>query len=95
MVESRNIVEGFENYVPLLLNNVMANKSLQRDAKLSAVTAIGDTFLITKEKFLPFLEETLKFFNSAAEQCVDVNVADYDLIEYITKLQGALIESYT
>ncbi len=95
MVESQNIIEGFENYVPLLLNNVMGNKALQRDAKLGAVTAIGDTFLITKDKFMPFLDETLKYFNSAAEQCIDVNVADYDLIEYITKLQGALIESYT
>lgn len=95
MVESHNITEGFENYVPLLLNNVMANRTLQRDAKLSAVTAIGDTFLITKEKFMPFLEETLKYFNSAAEQCVEVNLADYDLVEYIVKLQGALIESYT
>jgi len=94
MVESKNIIEGFKNYVPLLLN-IMTNRTLQRDAKLGAVTAIGDTYLVTKEKFMPFLEETLRYFSSAAEQCVDVNPADYDLLEYISKLQGALIESYT
>lgn len=95
MVESQNIIKGFEGYVPLLLNNVMANKTLHRDAKLGAVTAIGDTFLITKKLFTPFLDETLKFFASAADQCVNVNLQDYDLLEYISKLQGALIESYT
>jgi len=94
MVESQNIIEGFENYVPLLLN-IMTNKTLQREAKLGAVTAIGDTYLVTKEKFMPFLGDTLRYFSSAAEQCVDVNPADYDLIEYIGLLQGALIESYT
>lgn len=94
MVESQNIIAGFEEYVPLL-HNIMTNRSLQRDAKLGAVTAIGDTYLMTKEKFLPFLDDTLKLFSSAAEQCVDVNVNDDDLVEYVVRLQGALIESYT
>jgi len=94
MVESQSIIEGFQEYVPLLLH-IMTNKKLLRDAKLGAVTAIGDTYLITKDKFLPFLDETLKYFSSAAEQCVNINPADIDLIEYVAKLQGALIESYT
>lgn len=94
MVESQNIIKAFEEYVPLL-HGIMTNRRLQREAKLGAVTAIGDTFLMTKEKFLPFLEETLRLFSSAAEQCVDVNVNDDDLVEYVIKLQGALIESYT
>lgn len=67
MVESRKIVEGFKDYVPLL-HNIMTNRKLQRDAKLGAVTAIGDTYLMTKENFLPFMDNTLKLFSSAAEQ---------------------------
>jgi hypothetical protein len=94
MVESQSILEGFREYVPLL-QNIMTNRNLQREAKLGAVTAIGDTYLMTKDDFLPFLEDTLKLFSSAAEQCVDVNVNDDDLVEYVVKLQGALIESYT
>jgi importin subunit beta-1 len=94
MVESENIINAFEEYVPLL-HAIMVNRKIKRDAKLGAVTAIGDTYLVTKERFAPFLDETLKLFSSAAEQCVNVNPNDYDLIEYITKLQGALVESYT
>eukprot|EP00345_Euplotes_harpa_P001199 CAMPEP_0168325478 /NCGR_PEP_ID=MMETSP0213-20121227/4715_1 /TAXON_ID=151035 /ORGANISM="Euplotes harpa, Strain FSP1.4" /LENGTH=183 /DNA_ID=CAMNT_0008327977 /DNA_START=1959 /DNA_END=2507 /DNA_ORIENTATION=+ len=94
MVESQNIISAFKDYVPLL-HGIMINRNLQREAKLGAVTAIGDTYLITKDQFLPFLEDTLKLFSSAAEQCIDVNVNDFDLVEYIVKLQGALIESYT
>jgi importin subunit beta-1 len=88
------IINAFEEYVPLL-HAIMVNRKIKRDAKLGAVTAIGDTYLVTKERFAPFLDETLKLFSSAAEQCVNVNPNDYDLIEYITKLQGALVESYT
>jgi importin subunit beta-1 len=94
MVESKNIIEGFREYVPLL-HQIMTNKKLSRDAKLGAVTAIGDTFLMTKENYLPFLDETLSLFSSAAEKTVDVNQNDDDLVEYVIKLQGALIESYT
>lgn len=94
MVESQNIISGFHEYVPLLLQ-IMTNRSLQRDAKLGAVTAIGDTYLMTKEKFLPFLDNTLELFASAANQCIDVNTNDDDFMEYVVKLQGALIESYT
>lgn len=94
MVESQNIISGFQDYVPLL-HNIMTNRKLQRDAKLAAVTAIGDTYLMTKERFAPFLDNTLKLFSSAAEQCVDINFNDDDLVEYVVKLQGALIESYT
>lgn len=94
MVESQNIISGFHEYVPLLLQ-IMTNRKLQRDAKLGAVTAIGDTYLMTKESFAPFLDDTLQIFSSAAEQCIDVNPNDDDLVEYISKLQGSLIESYT
>jgi hypothetical protein len=94
MVESEKIIDGFEEYVPLL-HQIMTNPKLQRDAKLGAVTAIGDTYLMTRDRFLPFLDETLKLFSSAAEQSIDVNGNDDDLRDYIVKLQGALIESYT
>lgn len=94
MVESKNIVSAFEEYVPYL-HDILVTKSLQKEAKLGAVTAIGDTYLMTKDRFLPFLDKTLKLFQSAANQTVDVNVNDPDLVEYIVKLQGALIESYT
>ena len=94
MVESEKIIDGFEEYVPLL-HEIMINPKLQRDAKLSSVTAIGDTYLITRERFLPFLGNTMKLFSSAAEKCIEINRNDEDLLEYIFRLQGALIESYT
>lgn len=94
MVESEKIINGYELYVPLL-HGIMSNPKLQREAKLGAVTAIGDTFLMTREKFLPFLEDTLNLFASAANQCVNANTNDEDLVNYVVKLQGALIESYT
>lgn len=67
MVESPKILDGFGDYVPLLLQ-IMTNPKLQREAKLGAVTAIGDTYLMTKDQFAPFLDETLNLFSSAAEQ---------------------------
>lgn len=94
MVESQSIISAFEEYVPLL-HGIMSKRNLHRDAKLSAVTAIGDTYLMTKERFFPFLDTTLKLFSSAASQCIDVNMNDDDLVEYVIKLQGSLIESYT
>ena len=94
MVESKKIIDGFQEYVPAL-HHIMINPKLQRDAKLGAVTAIGDTYIMTRERFLPFLDRTLELFSSAVEQCVNINESDDDLIDYVSKLQGALIESYT
>ena len=89
MVESQSIISAFEEYVPLL-HGIMAKRNLHRYAKLSAVTAIGDTYLMTKDKFFPFLDSTLKLFSSAANQCIDVNLNDDDLVLLCGQASGII-----
>lgn len=65
MVESKNILGGFRDYTPKLLSILRCNE-VEREGKLSAITALADTITATQADFDPFFNETLTLFSSAA-----------------------------
>lgn len=97
LTESPEIVVGFAEYMPILLDH-LKDTNTDRSAKVIIISLIGDTFLLTKEKFVPFLEQSLEILDSAAAQSIIVP-EDYiertDLMEHLALLHSALIECFT
>lgn len=97
LVESPSIHQGFKEYIPLLLGH-LKDKDTDKYAKIIIITLIGDTFLLTKEKFEEFLEESLEVLESAAHVAVMIPENYQDMPEYmayLANLQSGLVESYT
>ncbi len=96
-VEAKGITEGFEEYMPILLDH-LKNENIDRRVKVIIITVIGDTFLMTKNKFKIFLEESLAILESAAFLSIKCDKAveeDREELAYLLELQSALIECYT
>ena len=95
MVESQKIVDGFNDYTPMLFQ--MLNKdTVEREGKLAAIIAIADTITMTKEKFGTFYPRTFElFFQAALHSVSDIDQQDREYVEYMISLQNALIEAFT
>ena len=97
LVEAPGIVEGFDQYMPILLN-LLKDNNTERSVKIIIVSLIGDTFLLTKSKFYPYLEDSLHILESAAELSIslpDGRSESSENLAYQVQLQSALVESYT
>lgn len=96
VVESKNIVLGFSDYTPLLME-MLVQDNLEREAKLTAITALSDTISATEEQFEPFFPQTLQLFTEAARLSADLktDLTDREYFDYLTNLQGVLIEAFT
>jgi len=53
MVESKNILAGFRDYTPRLLS-ILRDDKVEREGKLSAITALADTITATQADFDQF-----------------------------------------
>lgn len=83
--------------MPILLGH-LKDSEIEKSAKIIIITVIGDTFLITKNEFHEFFEDTLSILESAAKLSVDLPSEideQEDILEHLKSLQSSLIESYT
>lgn len=97
LVEARSILEGFKEYMPILLD-YLKDEMTEKTVKTIIISLIGDTFLLTKSYFIDYLEESLSLLESAAKVAVTIPKNPEEqpaLINYLCELQSALIESYT
>ena len=76
LVESEELLEGSEQYVPILLD-YLRDPTLDRNAKIVIITVIGDTFLYTKDRYGKFIEETLSILEGACNLVIKGNFALY------------------
>lgn len=93
LVESPGIIDGFEEYMPLLLEH-LKSPTTDASAQIIIISLIGDTFLLTKAKFRKFLTDSLSLLEGASQSCTEppIDIADKELkVQY----QSALIEAYT
>ncbi|CAI2382880.1 unnamed protein product [Moneuplotes crassus] len=98
LVESPIIVQEFKQYMPILLSH-MKNPNIGMSVQVIIVSLIGDTFLLTKNQFEPYFEESLIILESAAKACVEIPncqyLKKYDEIQALVQYQSSLIEAYT
>lgn len=97
LVESPVIIYEFKSYMPILLKH-LSNSRTEVSVQIIIISLIGDTFLLTKDKFKPFLDESLSILEEAAKMWVEVPKNYQSKPEDIfnqTQFQSALIEAYT
>ena len=94
-VRSNSIHEGFHEYIPLL-HDLLTETGCERETKLAAIGAIGDTIAMVGRNFEPFIEKTLKVFTSAATMSVsDIEESDQEMMQYMISLHSALIDAFS
>jgi len=97
LTESPGIIQGFSEYMPILLEHLKASDT-EKSVKVIIISLIGDTFLLTKDRFSDFFEESLNLLESAAKVAVKIP-EDYEekpeYMRHLSQLQSGLIESYT
>ena len=97
LVESRGIMEGFKQFMPILLE-LLKDKNVDRSIKIIVISLIGDTFLYTKSEFQPFFEETMQILESACMISIHQFNEKEDNLEnlnHASTLHSAIVECYT
>ncbi len=92
-----NIQQYLLDFVPNLIS-ILKDADHTREAKLSAIVALGDLAMNAGESFcIQFLPDVLKILESAAAKSLTYvrEEDDADLAEYLKKLRETLVESYT
>jgi len=84
------------DYVPKLIK-LLQEKSIEREVKKRAILALSDTISCTGEKYLPYLEQSLKIFMGAGVKVTDLNqdFTDREYLEYMITLQTNIIDALT
>ena len=84
------------DYVPKLIK-LLQEKSIEREVKKRAILALSDTISCTGEKYLPYLEQSLKIFIEAGIKVTDLNqdFTDREYLEYMITLQTNIIDALT
>lgn len=83
--------------MPILLGH-LKDEQTEKSVKIIIISLIGDTFLFAKDKFEPFLEESLNILETAAGFAVRYPISyyeDFEMQQYIAQLQSSLVECYT
>lgn len=63
--ESKSIIEGFEDYTPLLFE-ILHDKQIENEDKWMIIESLTETFRMTLKMFGPFFENMLKEFMEIA-----------------------------
>ena len=83
--------------MPILLSH-LKDSSIGASVQIIIVSLIGDTFLLTKDDFGPYLEESLNILEDASKHCSQISEEVFkkpdELLSFV-QYQGALIEAYT
>mmetsp|Transcript_16607 Transcript_16607/g.14501 ORF Transcript_16607/g.14501 Transcript_16607/m.14501 type:complete len:271 (-) Transcript_16607:29-841(-) len=97
VVSSPGIIRGFQEYMPILLDH-LKNPDSDASAQIIIISLIGDTFLLTKDKFTPFFEESLNLLEGAAKMAAvlpeDLSKKNEELFN-LSQFQSSLVEAYT
>ena len=91
-----NCTGNIISYLPQImgaLQNVMGSNEYETEAKIHAITAMGDACLASEQNFANYLQSTMKSFEHASRMSVNKG-RDEDEELVLSKLRSSLVDAY-
>ena len=79
-------------FITVLLENLQS-EILNRNVKIGILSCFGDIALAIGPHFAPYLETAMTVLRQAGS--VDPNPLDFDMVDYVSQLREAILETYT
>ncbi|KAL5520367.1 hypothetical protein ACEPAG_9591 [Sanghuangporus baumii] len=76
-----------------VLYESLQSETCPRNVKIPIVSCFGDIALAIGPAFEPYLDHAMNVLREAGS--IPVNLMDYDLLDFISQLQEAILEAYT